>query len=246
MQYQLIPGTVDCHIFDKSDSNGFYKRSVNNDLLTNQLVQQNFEAVKSKLKVSSIFTMTQTHSSDVVVVDQNNLLQPINADAAVTTEKNLALSILTADCVPVLLASQNAEVIGAMHCGWKGARQNIIKNTAAKMRALQSSPLTPIWAFIGPSIKQKSYEVDSNFYHNFLDESLINGQFFINSDKTNHYMFDLVSYVSYKLEQENIQIKQISSDDTYAMPNKYPSFRRSTHTREIYNSNILSTIHISS
>lgn len=246
MQYQLIPGKVDCNIFDKSDSNGFYKRSANNDLLTNQLVQQNFEAVKSKLKVSCIFTMTQTHSSDVVVVDQKNLLQLINADAAVTTEKNLALSILTADCVPVLLTSQNAEVIGAMHCGWKGARQNIIRNTAEKMRALQPSSTAPILAFIGPSIKQKSYEVDSNFYYNFLDEALLNQQFFIDSAKTNHYMFDLVGYVSYKLNQENVQIQKISSDDTYAMPNKYPSFRRSTHAKEIYNSNILSTIHIKS
>ena len=245
MQYQLIPGKVDCHIFDKSDSDCLYKRSVNNNPLTNQLVQQNFETVKSKLKVSCIFTMTQTHSSDVVVVDQKNLLQPINADAAVTAKKNLALSIITADCVPVLLASENAEVIGAMHCGWKGARHNIIKNTAAKMRGLQSF-VAPIVAFIGPCIKQKSYEVDRNFYQNFLEESLINKRFFFTADKVNHYMFDLVGYVSYKLEQENIKIKKISSDDTYSMPERYPSFRRFTHTGEVYNSNILSTIHINS
>ncbi len=245
MQYQLIPGKVDCHIFDKSDSDCLYKRSVNNDPLTNRLVQQNFEAAKSKLQVSYIFTMTQTHSSDVVVVDQNNLLQPINADAAVTAEKNLALSVITADCVPVLLASENAEVIGAMHCGWKGARHNIIKNTAAKIRGLQTSDMA-IVAFIGPCIKQKSYEVDINFYQNFLEESLSNRQFFFTAEKKNHYMFDLVGYVSYKLEQENIKIKKISSDDTYAMPDKYPSFRRFTHTGEVYNSNILSTIHINS
>lgn len=245
MKYQLIPDKVECNIFDKSDSDCLYKRSVNNDPLTNQLVQQNFETARSKLKVSGIFTMTQTHSSDVVLVDQKKLLQPINADAAVTRDKNLALSIITADCVPVLLASENADVIGAMHCGWKGARHNIIKNTATQIRSLQSS-VAPIFAFIGPCIKQKSYEVDINFYQNFLEESLINEQFFINSDKVNHYMFDLVGYVSYKLEQENIKIKKISSDDTYSMPDKYPSFRRFTHTGEIYNSNILSTIHINS
>lgn len=245
MKYQLIPGKVECHIFDKSDSNCLYKRSANNDPLTNQLVQQNFEEAKAKLKVSCIFTMTQTHSNDVVVVNQKNFSQPIHADAAVTTEKNLALSIITADCVPVLLASENSEVIGALHCGWKGTKNNIIKSTATQMRSLQSS-VNPIVAFIGPCIKQKSYEVDINFYQNFLEESLINQRFFVLSDKVKYYMFDLVGYVSYKLEQENIKIKKISRDDTYSMPHKYPSFRRCTHTGEIYNSNILSTIHINS
>lgn len=246
MKYQLIDGKVDCHIFDKSDSNCLYKQSANNDLLTNQLVQQNFEEARSKLKVSYIFTMIQVHSSDVVIVDKNNVSQPIKADAAVTREKNLALSVITADCVPVLLASRNADVIGAMHCGWKGARYNIIKNTVASMRALQSSNKAPIIAFIGPSIKQKSYEIDKDFYQSFIEESPINHQFFVNSNKGNHYMFDLVGYVAYKLGQENIEIKKISEDDTYSMPDKYPSFRRFTHTGEVYNSNILSTIHINS
>ncbi|MCP5369568.1 MAG: peptidoglycan editing factor PgeF [Rickettsiaceae bacterium] len=246
MQYQLIQGKVECHIFDKSVSNCLYKQSINNDPLTNQLVQQNFEDVRVKLKLRHIFTMTQTHSANVVLVAQHNLSTQINADAAITKEKNLALSVITADCVPVLLASASGEVIGIMHCGWKGARDNIIKNTTMHMRKLQSSHKIPIFAFIGPSIKQKSYEVGIDFYQNFLDEKLTNQQFFINSNKENHYMFDLVGYVAYKLKQENIEIKKISEDDTYSMADKYPSFRRFTHTGEVYNSNILSIIHIKS
>ena len=55
-------------------------------------------------------------------------------------------------------------------------------------------------------------------------------------------MFDLPAFVKAKLEQENIDVTIHIEDDTYALENQYPSFRRCTHRNEQYNQNILSTI----
>ena len=59
-----------------------------------------------------------------------------------------------------------------------------------------------------------------------------------------HYLFDLPSFVKIKLVEANISVIKHINEDTYVMSDKYPSYRRSTHTGEIYNQNILSAIMI--
>ena len=61
----------------------------------------------------------QHHSSDVVTVSEQHEIKP-KADAIVTATRGLILSILTADCQPVLFADAKAGVIGAAHAGWRG------------------------------------------------------------------------------------------------------------------------------
>ena len=55
-------------------------------------------------------------------------------------------------------------------------------------------------------------------------------------------MFDLVGFVIKKLQKENIELFHNMKADTYSMPEKYPSYRRSCHNGEQYSQNILSTI----
>jgi YfiH family protein len=167
-------------------------------------------------------------------------IQP-DADGLVATKKKIALSILTADCVPVLLASADGAVIGSAHCGWKSAKQGLIKQVSNMMR---KAGAIGIKAIIGPSIQQKSYEVNSDYYDNFIKDEPECQDLFISSEKEDHYMFDLSGYVKYKLDQENIELFLHIDDDTYSMPEKYPSYRRSTHGVEAYTQNILSTIMI--
>ena len=74
--------------------------------------------------------MNQTHSNKVIFISEKNKNQKkFNSDAVITSLRNLALCVLTADCVPVLLYDENNDLIGCLHAGWKGAISGIIENT---------------------------------------------------------------------------------------------------------------------
>ena len=100
--------------------------------------------------------VNQVHSADVVVItdpDRINAADQPDADALVTALPGVALSVLTADCQPVLFADPQAGVIGAAHAGWKGALSGVLEATVDAMRVLGA---TQIRAVIGPSISQRA------------------------------------------------------------------------------------------
>jgi polyphenol oxidase len=102
-----------------------------------------------------------------------------------------------------------------------------------------------IIAVIGPAIAQESYEVSREFYEDFVDDSSSSyKELFLPSTKPGHYLFDLPSFVKINLVEANISVIKHINEDTYVISDKYPSYRRSTHTGEIYNQNILSAIMI--
>jgi len=180
------------------------------------------------------------HSTIVVDADSlaNLEIEP-EADASVTGKADLTLSVMTADCAPVLLSCHKGHVIGAAHCGWRGAKEGIISNT---VEIMQNKGAHDIKALIGPAIRQESYEVDESFYSAFLDDDQFYKSFFIPGNRTGKYMFDLPGFVRFKLQEAGIRDITDIGEDTYVMPEKYPSYRRHYHTGEEYNCQILSTI----
>ncbi|WP_395476272.1 peptidoglycan editing factor PgeF [Rickettsia endosymbiont of Pantilius tunicatus] len=234
----LINGLVYYKIFDgtfKGSSHRYVKKNNSTDEIE---IIRNKKAITDYFKAENILILNQVHGTDIIDADDNSIITP-EADGSITTRKNLVLAVQTADCVPVLLASGDGKIIGAAHTGWKGAINGIIHNIVNKMIEKGTENLT---AMIGPAIAQESYEVDAEYYKAFLDQDLNNKQFFINSKKENHYMFDLPGFVELQLKQVGVKdIKKIA-EDTYANPAKYPSKRRSYHLQEPYNQNILSTI----
>jgi copper oxidase (laccase) domain-containing protein len=102
---------------------------------------------------------------------------------------------------------------------------------------------TEIHALIGPSIQQTSYEVDDNFYHNFLSTSTLCKDLFIPSKDPGKHLFNLPQYVRRQLERENVCIAKHIEEDTYQNPNQYHSYRRDCHTDQQNGPvNMLSTI----
>ena len=102
--------------------------------------------------------MEQLHTNNVTVVDGPQGEAVEATDAIVTTEKQLALCVLVADCVPVLLSDHNAGVVAAAHAGRLGARNGIVLRTVEKMRELGAEPAN-IQALLGPAAAGESYEV---------------------------------------------------------------------------------------
>jgi YfiH family protein len=111
------------------------------------------------LDPADVVWMNQVHGRDVAVVTER---QPDGAapvvDALVTTVRGLALAVLTADCVPVLLADPVAGVIGAAHAGRPGLAAGVVPAVLAAMIAEGADPAA-VTAVIGPSVCGRCYEV---------------------------------------------------------------------------------------
>lgn len=110
------------------------------------------------LPVERVVWMNQVHSDRVAVVDGPSGEPVDSVDALVTATPGLALAVVTADCVPVLLADARAGVIGATHAGRVGAADGVVLRTLEAMRGLGAHP-ADISAVLGPSVSGPNYEV---------------------------------------------------------------------------------------
>ena len=126
--------------------------------------------------------MHQTHSNICKIVEPKLQQTEYKCDGIVTKHKNIILSVLTADCAPILFFDQKKSIIGACHAGWKGALNGIIENTLSSMKLLGAN-INNINCSIGPCIEQSSYDVKSDFFKIFVDKSTRNRKFFIEINK---------------------------------------------------------------
>jgi YfiH family protein len=98
--------------------------------------------------------LRQVHGTDVVVVDAPGGGAGQPGDALVTTAAGTALAVLTADCGPVALVSDEG-VVGAVHAGWRGVQAGVIERAVAAMRDLGAGRVR---AALGPCIHPECYE----------------------------------------------------------------------------------------
>jgi YfiH family protein len=177
-------------------------------------------------------TSFQIHSPDVVVANQpwTPESRP-RADAIVTQVPRLAIGVSTADCGPLLFADSEAGVIGAAHAGWRGALLGVIEATVAAMERL-GAKRTRIAAALGPTIRQSNYEVGPEFVERFLAADPANMRFFDPSQRESRAMFDLCSYIAQRVEQAGLMQFEDLGLCTYEEPERFYSYRRSTHRDE--------------
>ncbi len=179
-----------------------------------------------ELDAAHLVTAYQIHSNEVARVEKPWVRQDApKVDAMVTQQKGLALGILTADCVPILLADGAAGVIGAAHAGWRGALNGIAAAVVEAMTAL-GAKRKAIVAGIGPAIGARSYEVGPEFPAPFLAQAANNGDFFRASARAGHFMFDLKGYVARRLVAAGVDNVQVLPCDTCAEEARFFSYRR--------------------
>ncbi|GAA5058860.1 peptidoglycan editing factor PgeF [Nocardia callitridis] len=102
--------------------------------------------------------MDQIHGRTIEIVDGPRAEPVSGTDALVTTAPELALVVLTADCVPILLSDDEAGVIAAVHAGRVGARIGIVPRVVEAMVVAGARP-ERIGAFLGPAASGRQYEV---------------------------------------------------------------------------------------
>ena len=152
------------------------------------------------------------------------------ADAQVTASPGVILGVLTADCGPILFADPENRVIGAAHAGWKGALGGVLENTIDAMIAL-GARRTSIRATLGPSISKANYEVGPEFVDRFLAANPDFETFFTPSTKSGHAMFDLPGLTVKRLTEAGVKADHLDLC-TYAAPETFFSYRRTTHAGE--------------
>lgn len=100
------------------------------------------------------------HGAQVHTVAPELITQIPLADGLISTSPNVALMALAADCVPVVLADVEHQVVGVVHCGWRGVVAGVVPATVERM--VESGALLPsVAAVVGPAICSSCYVVDA-------------------------------------------------------------------------------------
>ena len=199
-----------------------------------RLVSENRARMASALGVPSAHLLTayQVHSPDVVIAETPWARESRpRADAIVTRIPGLALGVSTADCGPLLLADSEAGVIGAAHAGWRGALSGVIETTVEAMERLGAARAR-IVAALGPLIRQPNYEVGAELVERFIAADAANARFFAPAPRPGHAMFDLAGYIAARVRDAGVAHFEDLELCTYAEPERFFSYRRSTHRRE--------------
>jgi YfiH family protein len=208
-----------------------------------EIVEINRGRVADAMAVAAddLVTVHQVHSAQVVQVDAA-LPQRPKADAMVTATPGLALGILTADCQPVLFADHSAGVIGAAHAGWRGALDGVLEATLEAMEALGAQRADTV-AVIGPTISQRAYEVGPEFLDAFMADDIDNQRFFANG-QNDRYLFDLPAFGLHRLRSIGVGHAEWTRHCTYSDPDRFYSYRRTTHNGEADYGRLISVIRL--
>lgn len=209
------------HPYLEPVKHGFFTRAVNG------MVDLSAVATGFEIGLDQICRVNQSHSAQVVTVGDGPF-ERIHGDGLVTAQNGQALAILTADCQPVLMVDHAAQVIAAVHAGWRGAKDGILENAVEKMQELGAKP-AQICAVVGPSISQPNYEVSESFFEEFITDDPDHHRFFAQGARPEKYQFDLPGFGLACLRRAGVERAAFCGHCTYADETRFFSHRRATH-----------------
>ncbi len=195
-------------LFKKLGIKGFFSKKIPKD--------------EVKLLFPKVYFPKQIHSDRVLFIDERASFE--TGDAVITTAKDLAIGVMTADCLPILIADRNKRIIGAVHAGWRGTLAEILRKSLEKIFSIGFKP-EEFFVAIGPHIQVSCYEVKEDLIDQ-LPSAFKKPPFLQKKEK--HYFLNL-SYLNFYqakklgIPEENIWI---SPECTHCLKEKYHSFRR--------------------
>ena len=204
-------------------------------------INRNRVAAAMEVPAEHLSAVHQVHSADVAVITEPSQDRP-RADAMVTNVPGLALSILTADCQPVLFSDPEAGVIGAAHAVWRGTLDGVLEATLDAMESLGARRENTA-AVIGPTISQRAYEVGPEFFDDFMMQDDAYARFFANGEG-GRYLFDLPGLGLHKLREAGAGAAEWTRHCTYSDAEKFFSYRRATHAKEADYGRLISCIRL--
>tara|TARA_R110002096_G_scaffold116164_2_gene251723 strand:- start:22501 stop:23157 length:657 start_codon:yes stop_codon:yes gene_type:complete len=107
--------------------------------------------------------LEQVHGTNIVPA--TDYTTPPQADGSFSKDPLHACVVRTADCLPVLLCTDDGAAVAAVHAGWRGLAAGVIENAVAALGAREKQ----VMAWLGPAISQASFEVGAEVRDAFLD-----------------------------------------------------------------------------
>ncbi len=156
---------------------------------------------------------------------------PPEADASVTTQPGRVLAILTADCLPVVLADVEGRVLGVAHAGWRGLAGGVLEATLQVMR--DRCPLAQSWrAWIGPGIGASSFQVGDDVRQAFAGHGAeVPGMFKADPLASGKWRADLAALAKWRLTRMGVDHAELSGLCTVTdVEGRFFSYRRERET----------------
>lgn len=197
---------------------------------TAENLAQNRARVASHMGVQAgcLLGVTQVHGPAVITATTAWAAgQGAEADALVTSNPDLAIGVITADCAPVLFSTAQGSVVGAAHAGWRGALSGVLEATIEAMLALGATRES-LSAVVGPCIAQESYETAEDMHTAITSTDRQAARFFAPGKRAGHYQFDLAGWCVFRLQRAGIRHAVALGVDTLTDEARFFSHRRRT------------------
>ena len=165
--------------------------------------------------------LTQTHSNKVVNAAETEPLT--EADASYTDQAGIVCAVMTADCLSVLMCSNDGLEIAAIHAGWKGLQVGIISSTLEKFKNKD------VCVWLGAAISANCFEVGFDVYHAFVDKNPAFTSAFRakNSEK---FLADIYHLAKIELAEQGVLNVSGGEYCTYSEVERFYSYRRTAKT----------------
>jgi polyphenol oxidase len=185
--------------------------------------------------------LRQVHGVEVFDADRSQLQDPI-ADAAITGRANLAIAILTADCLPVMFADTHGRFVAGAHAGWRGLSNGVLDRT---VQAFVDKGIKPqnIRAFFGPAIGATAFEVGDEVRQAFVDlasnnEKQATTSAFTEGASSAKWLANLCRLAAIRLARFGVLIEHQALSEgasfcTYSNPKDYFSYRYFSHHPQV-------------
>lgn len=190
-------------------------------------VQANRELLKSLLPDALQWQwLEQVHGSTVIATHQSG--DAVQADGLVTMQPGLACCVLTADCLPIFLASEAMDEVAILHGGWRGLAAGIVASGLAEMR----TPPSRLRAWLGPAIGPCHFEVGEDVRDAFVNsQSDIDfSSAFAAAPDAGKYMADLYQLARLQLQAQGVGAVSGGDHCSYCDSEEFYSYRRDGRT----------------
>jgi hypothetical protein len=185
-------------------------------------VERNRERLRASLPADPVW-LQQVHGTEVV--DAATVPPLARADAAVARTRHVVCAVLTADCVPVLLADGGGDAVAIAHAGWRGLAAGVVEAAVARMDV----PAASVIAWLGPAIGPRAYEVGREVREAFVRRDAAAVAAFA-PGRDDRFLADLFMLARQRLAAAGIAAVYGGGHCTYTEAERFYSYRREPTT----------------